>query len=131
MLTLVYDNEAKPEQLINISAMFAKCARAHVADTLMFAVVLFRGVLEEEKEPKDLDARLQALIAWVDGAGKELYNDGKPYGESSAIAKGGDLWKGAPGFSKERWAFWKERLQSMHTDTSQKLLKAMEAIESA
>ena len=71
MLTLVYDNEAKPEQLINISAMFAKCAHAHVANTLMFAVVLFRGVLEEEKEPKDLDARLQACLLYTSDAADE------------------------------------------------------------
>lgn len=49
-----------------------------------------------------------------------------------------DLWHGNPGFSKERWAFWKERLgwialqdefRDQTRKVAQRLIRCMEQIE--
>lgn len=125
----VYDDMTKPDQFINICRIYALCAREHMADTLAYAVILFRGVLEQKKMPDAVDTRLRALLAWVEIAGNQLYNNGDPRLESSPLCRSGEKWNGRPGLSKERWCFWKERLHAISSDYSLDLCRAMNAAE--
>lgn len=67
------------------------------------------------------DAYVPAAAAWIFGEGKKLYltemdltpsdrNQGDP-------GRGGDLWKGKAEYSKERWAFWKQRFEEISEKT--------------
>lgn len=127
----LYDNVSKPDEYVNICKMYALCAHEQIADTLPYAVIVFRTVLEKEQVPDGLDVRLRALIKWVQIAGKEIYNGGEAKLESSPLCRGGDLWKGTAGLSKARWNFWKERAQSLSSDLCEPLIHAMTDAESA
>lgn len=54
---------------------------------------------------------------WIVHAGKVLLDEGREGGELSKVDKnalaGGKLFDGEPGLSQERWAFWKQRLETL------------------
>lgn len=127
----VYDTTTQPDQFVALSKMYARCKQEQLFDTLPYAVIVFRGVLEQERVPDALDVHLRALSAWTQIAGKDLYNAGKTQHESSALCRGGDLWNGRPGLNQERWSFWKDRLASFDSDQSTDVLALMQAAESA
>lgn len=90
-------------------------------DLSMYAIWAIRLALETEFRDDEYataaqkyEAYLPAVSAWIIGAGNILFTkkvdltptdpkEGDPAG-------GGELWTGRSEFSKERWAFWKERL---------------------
>lgn len=105
----IYDKPT--EEFVRLNAMYARIAQAGIADTLAYAVVVFRGTLESEAEPDMY--RLRALEMWVAFAGRELYNGGQPHHADSALCRGGPLWHGEGGISQARWEFWEQRAQNV------------------
>ncbi|PKI85037.1 hypothetical protein MVES1_000798 [Malassezia vespertilionis] len=125
------DTEDEPNEFVNTNKMYAKCVKEGIVDTLMFAVICFRTALEE-KNVGDAEVQFKALHAWVEIAGDILYNEGKPHYESSPLCRGGALWKGGPGITKERWEFWGKRIEELgsNSNTSKSLLECMKKISS-
>lgn len=93
-----------------------------------------------------LDVVVPAAAQWMLHAGKAIFNSGDEVQEdeiqpshgldSLAIVK---LWKGKPGFCKERWTLWKKRFEWAHSvgelngvsrGLAWQAKKAMEEIES-
>ena len=72
-----------------------------------------RDAHEPGTEEEKYAAMVPAAAAWIFAAGKNMYMEGdlSPNGEGWAgdPLECGQLWNGASGFSKERWAFWKKR----------------------
>ncbi|KAJ4319903.1 hypothetical protein N0V94_003675 [Neodidymelliopsis sp. IMI 364377] len=105
----------------NVNFFFAKVTEQGLSDLSIYAIWSLRTALEEEHEDdaegtavQKLDAFVPAAASWIFGMSRALYlkdvdltpsdrKQGNP-------ARGGPLWKGKAGFSKERWALWKERL---------------------
>lgn len=99
----------------NLNYFLARLTDSGLFDFYLYVIWAMREGLEETPEPLPwwYDAHVPAAAMWVLVLGKKVYereedlspknpNQGNP-------ARGGDLWKGGPMFSKERWAFWKQR----------------------
>ncbi|KAH7361182.1 hypothetical protein BKA66DRAFT_514692 [Pyrenochaeta sp. MPI-SDFR-AT-0127] len=108
------------EAWASVNHFFALVTAQGLSDLSIFAIWSMREALEVPQEDgKDatvaqkLDAYVPAASAWVIATGQELYNrkeDLTPTDPKQGNpAKGGALWKGKAEFSRERWAFWKQR----------------------
>ncbi|KAF4534434.1 uncharacterized protein LTHEOB_3242 [Lasiodiplodia theobromae] len=111
-----------------LGAGFAPDARGMLRDAAWKALA---GVLEREVEGYDggivREGRFEieklvlfwldvwAGVQWVVFAGEEVRGGegqkGQQEGESGGLLEVNGLWKGAEGFSEERWGFWRERLR--------------------
>ncbi|WFD21122.1 hypothetical protein MCAP1_003379 [Malassezia caprae] len=81
----------KPTSFVNIHTFFARCATDGLVDTAVWAAVLCRELLEDDKvEQKDV--YIAALDAWIQHGGAALYNHGQPHHTTSPICRA------APGF---------------------------------
>ena len=81
-----------------------------------FALITLREALEtpaHECSAESLEALIPAAAAWISILGADIYQWNE--GFDGALGKGGPLWKGQCGFSKERWQFWKERFGELAT----------------
>ncbi|CDM38198.1 hypothetical protein DTO013E5_8639 [Penicillium roqueforti] len=81
-----------------------------------FALITLREALEtpaHEYSPGKVEALIRAAAAWISILGADIYQWNE--GFDGALGKGGPLWKGQCGFSKERWQFWKERFGELAT----------------
>ncbi|KAJ7597682.1 hypothetical protein C8J56DRAFT_326122 [Mycena floridula] len=65
-----------------------------------------------ELKPEVLDQHVPAAAVWILYAGDRMRNLSVKGDEGSRSTRGGPLWEGKPGYSKERWNFWKERFSS-------------------
>ncbi|KAJ5581519.1 hypothetical protein N7535_000139 [Penicillium sp. DV-2018c] len=77
-----------------------------------FALITLREALEtpaEEMAPVSLEPWVPAAVAWISILGKEIYEWNEEF--DGALGRGGPLWRGKYGFSKERWQFWRERFE--------------------
>lgn len=99
----------------------AHLARNQACPRLSYGLYILRLTLEEEFgfQQKPLqspvwDFYIPVAVEWIVVCGRELFD------AKQSIAgdgwKPGRLWKGRPGLSKERWAFWKERLDVVAKD---------------
>ncbi|MCJ1283422.1 hypothetical protein MMC26_002751 [Xylographa opegraphella] len=132
--------EKSPEasqKWINFSAFSARVATAKLTalDTVwgFFAI---REALEVEGQSQQLlNTDVCAATQWILYAGKAIYmtkNSDMSYwniGEKTA------LWRGEPGFSRQRWALWKERfhrvkqLKASSENTKALVRKATDAMD--
>jgi hypothetical protein len=86
-----------------------------------------------------LDGYVPPAAQWIFHAGRLIFHSNDEYVEpGSDPARGGKLWTGKHGFSRERWAFWKERfgwvsaceeLEPSTRDVARKAVEAMDEIE--
>lgn len=112
--------DAEIDAWANVNFFYARIAAKDLEDLSIFAIWAMRQGCETLQEQDDqstaaqkYDAYIPAAAAWVFGMGAELFNkevDLTPVDRKQGNpGRGGDLWKGKAEFSKERWAFWKER----------------------
>ncbi|KAJ8109979.1 hypothetical protein OPT61_g7052 [Boeremia exigua] len=143
-----YASEIEIDAWANVNFFFARITERGLQDLSMFAIWSMRTALENEQlddvegtAAEKYNVYIPAAASWIFGMGRALntkvkdltptdQNQGNP-------ARGGDLWKGKPEFSKERWAFWKERLAFVSkldevSDKTRNISKdAIEAMERA
>ncbi|KAF2017380.1 hypothetical protein BU24DRAFT_149609 [Aaosphaeria arxii CBS 175.79] len=122
--------EPEAHAYANMQYFYATISRDGTFDLWLYAIWEMRAALENHQADDGPDdahkpgtalqkyrARVPAAAAWIFGAGHKLYqkeedltpkrpNEGNP-------ARGGELWKGMAGFSKERWALWKSRFEEI------------------
>ena len=99
-----------------------------------------RNSLEQPTE-KDLDIYIPAAATWISVIGRDMYDWDKEFpsgGTQGDPGRGGPLWYHQPGFSKDRWRFWKRRLQELSTtntlsgeikEIAKRAAKTMDGIE--
>ncbi|KAJ5493750.1 hypothetical protein N7463_009837 [Penicillium fimorum] len=81
-----------------------------------FALITLREALEtpaDQSSVGNLEALIPAAAAWISILGANIYQWNERF--DGALGKGGPLWKGQHGFSKERWQLWKERFGELVT----------------
>jgi uncharacterized protein (DUF1778 family) len=112
--------EKKISEFTNLNAFAAQlmATEEQVFDLSWFALVTFREALENPQADKNhLELFVPAAASWLDHAGVELYNRDDQFESTTANGgapgKGGELWTGAPGFHKDRWALWQERFAKL------------------
>lgn len=143
-------SEPEIDAWANVNFFFARITEKGLVDLSLFAIWNMRDALENEQHDdvegtavQKYNVHVPAATSWIFGMGRALYTKEKDltptdrkYGNP---AKGGDLWKGKAEFSKERWAFWKERLAFVSKldeisdktkNISRDALEAMERAES-
>ena len=79
---------------------------------------LYSKARDEELEMIDirsLNGFVPAAAVWIEYCGKEIYMSETSLGDETPAY---DLWKGPAGWSKARWAFWKERFELISTFTA-------------
>lgn len=114
-------SEVEIDAWANVNFFFAHITEKGIQDLSLFAIWSMRDALENEQQDdfegtavQKHNVHVPAATAWIFGMGRALYTrvkDLTPTDQSQGNpAKGGDMWKGKAEFSKERWAFWKERL---------------------
>ncbi|CAN9457720.1 unnamed protein product [Alternaria sp. RS040] len=131
------------EAWANMNFFFALVAGKHIHDLSMYALFALREALETPAidDPmstanQKYDANVPAAAAWILGYGHDLFRmekDLTPLDRKQGNpGRGGELWKGKAEFSKERWAFWKERfaaIADMEGVSEQTKIDARDAIE--
>ena len=75
--------------------------------------VIVEALEKDASSAFELEANVPAASQWLLLFGRGIFRDGKKCWQPIWIGEG-ELWKGAGGFSKERWDFWKTRLEVMH-----------------
>lgn len=70
----------------------------------------------EKKSPTmwERETNLPAALQWLIRASKVIHRDGGRMGTGWDF--GSEMWNGRPGFSQERWKFWKDRLEEIQKD---------------
>jgi len=138
--------EKSPEESrrwINFSAFSARVATANITELdTIWGFFTIRDALEVEgQSPQLLNTDICASAQWLLYAGKPIYQTNNSHVSKHWMIEKSQktaLWKGEPGFSRKRWAFWKERLlhveqlKSVSEETKmivRKAVKAMNAIE--
>ncbi|KAG9185491.1 hypothetical protein G6011_08035 [Alternaria panax] len=131
------------EAWANMNFFFALVAAKHIQDLSMYALFALREALETpaiddpmSTAAQKYDANVPAAAAWILGYGHDLFRMEKDLTPSDRKqgnpGRGGELWKGKAEFSKERWAFWKERfaaIADMEGVAEQTKLDARDAME--
>lgn len=106
-LVAVYNDS---ERWINLNHFLARLYASVVWDFGLYGIWSMRAALEgggdDSLGPESL--RIEIAAVWIVIAGKTMYESKEKYEESG---KGGPLWKGANGYSRERWAFWKKQFE--------------------
>lgn len=135
-----YDRDPLPEikadhqKYINLNAFGARLTASGTSDLKLTGLMSLCVALEDEcwihppnlpvngaKQGKQevpypiqcLNAIIPLAAPWLLIAGKTFFECEEEWeinSEDGHKAIGGKLWKGKPGFCKERWALWKERL---------------------
>lgn len=141
-------SEIEIDAWANVNFFFASITAEGLQDLSLFAIWTMRDALENDLQDdvegtaaQKYNVYVPAAAAWIFGSGQFLYRKEKDLTPTDRKqgnpAKGGELWKGKAEFSKERWAFWKERLAVVSkmdavTDKTRTFSKdALEAMERA
>ncbi|MCJ1377629.1 hypothetical protein MMC17_000724 [Xylographa soralifera] len=100
------------QKWINFSAFSARVATAKLTELdTVWGFFAIRDALEvEDQSPQLLNTDACAAAQWILHAGKAIYQTKNTDVSYWDIGQKTALWKGGPGFSSQRWAFWKERL---------------------
>ncbi|RMZ74407.1 Involucrin repeat [Pyrenophora seminiperda CCB06] len=108
----------------NMNFFYARVTQEKIRDLSFYAIFALRMALEtpladdaESTVAQQHDAHVPAAAAWISGCGHNLFRKEQDLSPSDPKqgnpARGGALWKGIPGFNKERWALWKERFAAV------------------
>ncbi|KAF9567162.1 hypothetical protein CPC08DRAFT_814364 [Agrocybe pediades] len=121
------ESEAEKQSRIrdlNFQGFAARLTNAKIFDLSRLAVYRIRSVLEDDADyyitgyddvGTHLDVNILPAQVWIDLTSKLLYDLCQENGAGAArndIA-GGKHWKGAAGFSRARWDFWKQKLDEI------------------
>lgn len=112
--------EAEINAWANVNFFFARVLAMGLGGSHFFAIYALRQALEtphqdneEATAVQQYDAYVPAAAVWILGMGRDLSSkeeDLTPKDQKQGNpGRGGELWKGKAEFSKDRWAFWKER----------------------
>jgi hypothetical protein len=109
----------------SLNAFVARLAQAEVSNFDDYGIWSMRSALEDftfedrnavtgkvkegELNPDILDQHVPAAAVWAIYAGKRMLELSKESKEGSASTRGGPSWEGKPGYSMERWDFWKQK----------------------
>ena len=63
------------------------------------------------------------VFDWLRFAGRNLVQS------KATNGKGGSLWNGEPGYSEQRWQFWKKRLQDVSNDSNYDMIARESALK--
>lgn len=120
------------ERWRNLNAFGARLTRDGTVDLQFFAITFLSSALENEPDHRarafhnqgpTLNCDVPIAAQWIKHCGHILI-------ESTQVCdtwgKGGNLWKGKPSFSPERWQFWKQRFGEMreHDQVSEQTKEA-------
>ncbi|KAF9021526.1 hypothetical protein BDZ89DRAFT_991252 [Hymenopellis radicata] len=103
---------------IHLNAFVARITDAQVSDFDLYAIWELREALEHPVD-STTNVRVQAAAQWIFFAGLRLYQSEKIFEHGPLVgdpARGGPLFIGERGFTKERWMFWKQRFEALSTD---------------
>ena len=107
------------ERWRNLNAFGARLTRDDNVNLQFFAILFLSTALENEPDRRArafhtqgpiLDCDVPIAAQWIKHCGHVLIGS-TPVSET--WGKSGNLWKGKPGFSPERWHFWKQRFGEM------------------
>ncbi len=101
-----------------MNAFVARITDAQVSDFDLYAIWELREALEHPVD-SSTDVKVQAAAQWIFFAGPRLYQSEKIFEHEPLVldpARGGPLFDGERGFTKERWVFWKQRFEALSTD---------------
>lgn len=127
----------------NMNFFYARVTQKDIQDLSLYAIFALRTALETPPEDDEestaaqkYDAHVPAATAWILGYGHDIFRKEQDLSPSDPKqgnpARGGPLFKGTPGFNKERWALWKERfvaIAEMQDVKENTRIAAMDAIE--
>lgn len=105
------DRGDRRQSFANINAFAAKlCAQGlPSSNEVKRGGIVLRTALEKPWAPSEirsLDGWIPATEQWIKHCGYEIYSQKGHMGREWP-----SKWKGEPGWSKERWAFWKRRFR--------------------
>jgi hypothetical protein len=107
------ENQVKRDYLRNLNAFMARLTRDGVSGCSYQALIAFSQALETP-EPYTITRTTDVLIVydWLRLAGRKLMA-----AEIKGARVRGELWdKEKPGFSQQRWNFWRRRLLDIEGD---------------
>lgn len=118
LLGPVFREALDTDQGVNLEAFLARLTQAGIANWSWLGLVSLHAALEVEPDSRArayeeqgpiLEARVPRAVMWLEIAGRKLY-EGVAEGalRNERYGSGGN-WKGAAGFSQERWNYWKKR----------------------
>lgn len=115
---------------VSLNSFAARILGASLQQWDNLAIWELRASLEEEAvSPTARDAQLATSSQWFIHAGKVLHDLSQKAGElddaTARSLKTGKLLDAKPGFSQERWTFWREKLAELGEQTEDKKLKKM------
>ncbi len=126
------------EDWTTINAFAARLTAAGVLDLDNFGIWAMRTALEtDDKSNQDVGSQVSAAAAWIEYAGKRMYDLSLHDAKGSQATRGGPKWEGAAGYSVARWNYWKDKFRELKESDSGNLsgigvraARKMEDIES-
>ena len=103
------------EVWIRLNTFATKLTVASVLIFERYTIWLLHHALEAPRRVDALDDNIPAAATWILHAGRIVYHNAARTDSGSKKpmpAEPEDFYKGLDGFSRERWAFWKERFGS-------------------
>lgn len=76
--------------------------------------VIVAGLETKSPTSWERERSLPAALQWFSHASKMIYRDGRSMGTEWDSKS--ESWNGQAGFNKERWKFWKDRLEEIQKD---------------
>lgn len=122
-----------PQEWINFNSFVARVFRTHIVFPLRLPVEYFRLVLETKISPKhtkDLEIDLQTTVEWFARCSPRIYFEmtrDKTDVLEDLDLRIGPLCTGVGSRSRERWDFWKERLEQLSAGVSSQLAERVQA----
>jgi hypothetical protein len=113
---LIFDPEI--EAWANVNAFVAGITIRGIADFWTYCIWAMRSALEDIPAPMMIDASVPAAAAWIFVLGPQLYKKNKDLTPKDPARQGnpgagGELYKGAVAFCRERWDFWKQAFRNL------------------
>lgn len=114
---------------ISLNSFTARMLGASLQPFTNFAIWGLRSALEEpsSSEPNARDANLEVACEWFTHAGRVLHDKSREAEKledaDARMLRTGEALEAQPGFSEQRWTFWREKLSEMSDETSDAALK--------
>ncbi|KAK3344875.1 hypothetical protein B0H65DRAFT_464783 [Neurospora tetraspora] len=136
--TLSFESVTDPkvhERWCNLNAFVATLLSTGAINWRELPIWELRDGLEESLEElsqEGKDTRVVVATLWIKHAGKFIWEHslaGKPEDldeTDSRMLRAGELYQGQPGYSRDRWDFWKKRLGELRSQVSNLRSSAIE-----
>lgn len=106
------------QKWINFNAFSAAFEAANIFPLSVIekgVYVIIDALEKKSATDKQLGVRIPAASQWLIHTSRIMLVNAKSFGTTLWGESESELWKGKTGFSKERWDFWKERMEKMST----------------